>query len=248
MNRVELLTSGINGWLLAEEVSSSGTDKQKSRNKYLNEYDKNVAGLLHSPLDPANLLASKTLSHVQRFAPNNEFWEAFEKYPEKDAAAAKMTFAVLMKLSGTRRRLSYIQAIDSQHYLELRAKKAALSPELIEERSKSVLSDEVSIPRLRTLANSIMVSSVRADVEIHNWAIGSANAYEAADSCLAMEQTYCLDFAIGITTFSAGLRGGDLSAAPVLEPRSISDSPGVIYPFVENFWDSYVPSQIPAES
>jgi len=263
MNTLYLLETSINGWLAAEEALASRPKTDNNRSAYLNDFNAVLKGLFSPPTETSNIFGQKGMGHIQRFSPNNPFWAWFEAEPVKDAAAGKMAFAALMKLSGCRRKLAYLNASDAENYQILRSDLATTPTKFIAGRAEKILGqsyvsdseidglihrDNVSVPFLREVANDIMTSALNADQEMHNWASNPSpkDVATITEDAVMAEQNHCVDFLIGITALGASLRGGDIARAPVLEPRSITLDPAVIYPFVEGFWDHYVPTPLPA--
>lgn len=222
---------------LQEEVTSSGTDK----NSFLDEYDTVIAGLKAGWDHPDNFAARKNEAHLGRLP---VWFEAFKQDPDNDYQAAKLAFAGLMLVSGCYRDQCYVQAQDAEDYIDRRGKAIGIPYDLaIKMRLQYLLPAKGELSRAHIDVDHLY-QSMKAVSKIGETAInrlttrvseGHDLKAESSPSVTQMKyaQLEWFNFATESVILFAKMRGGFLSAVPLLEPKSISadPSPKVIYPF-----------------
>jgi hypothetical protein len=241
MDKVSSVAKEVSGvylnWLRAEVASS-----HVERNKILDEYDDAVEGLRGGWEHPKNFTARKAESHTDRLAP---WYEAFSLVPDDDYQASRIIFAGLMQLSGNYRNQCYVEATDSEDYLNRRSLGVGIDlAQSAKERMRIYLPEsaefdktQLSIESLdarRQEVERIGMSSVRTIVSRvkGGYDLGLPDSTSVREAKIA--QYTWAGFTTDALTLVAKLRGGSLEAVPFLEPRSITDQSGTIYyPFHE---------------
>lgn len=239
MLSADTTTTGINGWLEYERgFNAIDADVYK----FLNDYNEIAAQLLFPPDDSHNLNAQKSFAHTQRFMPNNPFWAWFESDPSNDEASAKMLFAAMMRLSGSRRRLSFVSATRAEDFVEQRRNITALpSEQITESLTKIDTAQAANINGLRKLADISITQGISVEDILYDYRRGAVSRDDALKATQELD-TSITDITVGLIVFSADIRDGNIESVPILEPRSITKNPQVIYPFTAGFWQSYTPT------
>jgi hypothetical protein len=76
--------------------------------------------------------------------------------------------------------------------------------------------------------------------EVHDMALADAGHEESRSiSLLRLSQDLWTQLTVDYIAFIAQQRGGQLAEVPFLQPKSISDSPEVRYPFHDPHWLKY---------
>jgi hypothetical protein len=263
MSAALTLVNGLNGWLEYEVATSTAN---YGGNSYLDSYDNVIASMQFPINDPRNTSATKGLSHLSRFQEGHSFWDSFALDPTDDFAAGRITFAAMMMLSGVRRNLAYVHGGSEKGYLSWRQKHAGLAPDAIGRITGMFLRtsggpphgntiSERSVPAptledLRGVIASAEVSTFITKEMLTFWAKSPRDPgmTRGAIESLQHEEAEYTKLVVSFAAFNAGLREGRLSRVPLLEPRSITTDPDVIYPFVRGFWDAYIPTPTPTQS
>jgi hypothetical protein len=194
--------------------------------------------------DLRNQDGGKARSHHNRL---HGWTMATEMYPtlvEDDYFLARQIWAAQMFISGAFRKQAFLRTESQQEYVHYRRQHGPTGIDL-----KSVIAERVQqheergwwprpayqdSPWARILNNTIEtndLSLVTAE-QVHDIAArGNRGSREQAARLLHDTQSRWARLAVDYILFSAQNYEGDLGAVAVLEPKSISDSPAMCYPF-----------------
>jgi hypothetical protein len=238
MLSTDVLRTGINGWLTRESAQAD-----RSLNKYLSDYQEAMIGYRLPPGEPHNLSSAKIRAHTSRLHVTHPFWLSFAEFPESDFASGRLLFTTFMLLSGNRRRASYLEATSQTEYNMLRTLRAPLPNDYFDAGLSRLGQGVPTLDDLRDLADAAISSTPALEAAIHDAVLRDSprDALEENER-LGRDIT---ELAIGIIAFAGAMRSG-IESVPVLEPRSITLDPAVIYPFVDGFWQHYTPSPVPS--
>lgn len=220
--------------VVTEWVHQECVESVKDRNAYLDDLDVLQASLALPLDDPTNLGGAKHFSHANR----QRFWgEGLVLEPRDDFTAARQTFNVLMQVSGCAKRMLWLGCRNQEEY---DVKK--VSPNVIGIDAAPILKNYLGLDKLtmkvsgaedlnkRTLyeferkTTTLMYIQSRATLDVRKPFSPSMNA-------LKLNQGRWVRLAAHSIMSAAAYRNGDLAAVPLLEPKSISDDPAIIYPF-----------------
>jgi len=236
----EQVSNTLNQWLTEEIVNSD-----EGRNAFLSDYQDRRNDLFKPFNDTSNFQAQKAKSHYNRLiqwvSPYKE-----SDFRTNDWFAARLTFACLMNISGSYRKQCFFEAADESDYLKRRYEQ----PVGID--TGEVVAGELDPDKLHTISamgederlDYIIERSLRTNDEsldlhnlIHTWAAahqkpeGSLASAED-EPVIAMKEAQKLwtGLAAAHIVVAASFRDEDYARVPFLEPRSITDVAGVIYP------------------
>jgi hypothetical protein len=230
-------------WWLTEEIANSDS----GRNAYLSDYGPQRADLFKPIEDPTNYQFQKAKSHHNRI---NSWVTAYAdpKLRQDDDFTAKIIFGCLMNVSGAWRKQCYLESEDMKDYQARRQGAPAgvnignfVMQELDPSSTDSYISDEDfdALIRRTRMVKSIslyhhkgahrVVRGIPSDTE---GAITSKNRAPVRN--MEAVQRLWLGLAASHVVAAASVRDGDISKVPLLEPRSITDTTGLIYPFIDN--------------
>lgn len=230
----EAITTTFNQWLI-DEVATSSID----RNSYLDDYAGALKGLSLGYGDTNNPTYAKHSSHLDRLP---IWWEAFSNDPTDDTQTGKIIFGALMFVSGAFRKQCYLQAQGTEDYTE-RRKQAIGIPlrNAVDVRSYTHLPSTGNFRSARITIEQLEERRIGAekqsDDSLRRMLARTAAGYDigAPDSIsvreMKMDQYNWATFAVDCVIFAAKIRKGTLKSVPVLEPVTITDNPGVYYPF-----------------
>ncbi len=242
---VETVAAGIEYWLM-KEVGSSVV----GRNKVLDDFQDWHHSLLLDYDDPGNVNARKNKNHYSQLINwTNGLVEYYDDFrPDQiDYALARQMFRAQMYLSGLFRVSCFMKATDQEDYyqrrLEITRSSIDVDPKIEISRSLYRLYDYIpdeaaifppalTLPELtsRTLKlNDEQQAYVR---ELHISGRNDIGQEESStlDAIANMENKW-IGHLVDYISFIASERGGQLSAVPFLEPKSISEDPQPYYPF-----------------
>lgn len=245
MNRVETsdaISSVFYDWLAAE-VRMSHIERNQSLDKLSDALEGLHGGWEH----PKNFTAIKHRSHVDDRYPL--WWETYQSTtsedPHYDLQSAQLIFNALMQVSGSFRNSCFIRARTQAHYLMLRHRAVGVViPRVVgevlgQEMTEDGNLEETGIDDMGFKKEIDRISGV-GGLAVRRLCARREMGYIPRDrDYLSMQymnlaQRRWLELATEGVVLAARNRGGDLSAVPFLEPRSITDQTGTIhYPFRE---------------
>lgn len=202
------------------------------------------------PNDTQNVFATKSQAHRNRFLEEGPFWRGFADNPTDDYLTGKMLFACMMRISGMRRLESLLAEPDAKTYAINRRQKLEIPEKPFHDALEATATHQlgpaykgVKIPRTPrikldslitrregSLAQEEKMLEFIADRASNGLDIGKPRSESL---WLAHQnQQMLLGLFTSMVLYSAQQRGGDIRTVPLLEPKSITLDPKVIYPFV----------------
>lgn len=161
---------------------------------------------------------------------NDGVWfSPMEGDPGDDGATAKMMFACLMRVSGSRKNIGYTTAENPEQFAKIMSEPASFSAcRLILSQELSTAPEELSIGHLRQVNEATIATFYDVFDRIHR-----QNGGFGPDARSAAREFHSdtLRTLANYASFAAHVRGGNLKAVPALEPKSITLDPAIIYPF-----------------
>lgn len=221
MSPAEVITEGVEDWLL-EEVESSRT----GRNSVLDKHQPNLVDI------------RKVEGHYNRLT---AWTEQFAKESANDYLTARQLFAAQMHLSGLFRMQCQILARSQEEYEKRRFGSYPLGinvskhvNDILTERfGKFPVSSDLSqeTVRLEQLVSATTELNDRNYSDLNK--MSSYTRPRKAGTIIKLQrmQREWLNLSTDYILYAAQIRGGNLSTVPFLEPKSYSDSPQVYYPF-----------------
>lgn len=229
----ETITRGISSWL-DQEAARSSVD----HNVYLDNLDRARRDLALSLDDTTSYQAAKPHSHHNR----QRLWgEAMIADPSNDFATARHIFNLLMQMSGSARNIRYFQAASQEDYLERKRRKNIAGIDVFGAVSAGIRklrqpdSGSLVVPsaeEIQAVTLGQFEQKEKMLAELRNRVPEDFGKEESpAVTALQEEQRQWAQLVASSVLMAREYRSGDLAAVPVLEPKSISDEPQVIYPF-----------------
>jgi hypothetical protein len=241
------IAKAMNDWLQAEIESS-----MEGRNAILDDWEQFQRDLRLPFDDPHNQNAGKTKSHYNRLL---QWTLASEQYPDllqDDYYLARQMFCAQMFVSGAYRRQCFLQAHDADDYALRRRSMGPVGINLqdtVAQRLSDYSSGDpfLTLPYKNTpeahLTEETMQTNdggLQISKEVHDMALADAGHEESRSiSLLRLSQDLWTQLTVDYIAFIAQQRGGQLAEVPFLQPKSISDSPEVRYPFHDPHWLKY---------
>jgi hypothetical protein len=236
----EHITGVFTAWLV-QEISNAN----RGRNALLSNYEERRRDLAKSFDDQSNVPAHKAKSHHDRFIS----WITAYKEPglkNSDPLTARLIFACLMNISGGYRTQCLLEAVDAAGYTRRREQQpvgvdmlTVVAEELTLDKLAAVasMSEDERLDAIigRSLAanttaldlyKSIYLPATRPEESKDNWTPGSDSQTIATKKI----QTMWTGLAAAHVVVAASFRNDKYAAVPFLEPMSITDTQGCIYP------------------
>ncbi|MGC1176533.1 MAG: hypothetical protein WA843_00520 [Candidatus Saccharimonadales bacterium] len=240
-----IIAQGLQYWLM-KEVGSSTVD----HNKVLDEFDRFRADLLLPYEDNRNTNASKNRSHFSQYIDwTNGFAEHYDKFDaeQKDYATARQMFRPQMYLSGLFRVQCMMQARDQGDYYRRRLEgdyTGVALDSIVDWRLRELLgvtpapekfkSPNMTLEELTTQTLTMNERQHEYGKALHR--TGHLNAGKVTsptiDSIFVLQRDWT-NLITDYIVFAAAERDGKLAAVPFLAPKSITQNPGVYYPFAD---------------
>ncbi|MDB5166230.1 MAG: hypothetical protein JWM37_302 [Candidatus Saccharibacteria bacterium] len=236
----EKIADVMTDWLRQEIVNAD-----QGRNSYLSDYRKRRNDLFKPFDDSSNFLARKAKSHysrlVQWVAPYKE-----EGFRRNDTFAAKLIFASMMEIAGSYRKQCIFEAADANDYHQRRytqpaginiGQLAAAELTTVSLDSVTGMDEQARLDYIIGRTLQVNDDNLQLHKQIHTWAIAHPReegsiATRDGEPVRAMQeaQGHCASLAVAHIVVAASFRDGDYAAVPFLEPKSITDVAGTIYP------------------
>ncbi len=229
------IASGIDWWL-REEVASSGKD----HNVVLDDYDAFVDAITNQEGVPRIPLDAKFNSHHSRLI---DFTAAFHQHPSDPYIFARQMFCILMCTSGAFREQARLGATDQEDYLKRR--RSTESP--IGINLLDTVVDRVWWHRFMKNINEPLDSAALVEETLHTNQVtsewmeflksrGKADLQKDPSETIEMAkiaQTLWVNLAVDYALFWEKQNDQPFGYAdtPILEPKSITHGPEIIYPF-----------------
>lgn len=232
------IADALDSWL-AEECLSAST----SHNKILDDVEKARSNLSMPLDDPNNWYVAKHKSHQNR--QQKQFRELYEADIKNDYSSALSLFNVTMGMSGTARHMIALRSSSQNLYDKSRYDSSPSGinlAEAVDARLRFRLGGEITQENIENC--NIDLEEVLTNIE---------RAFDLIEECfgfvylrspddfdkpisesgaiLDLCQSIWTEAAVDAILFAAKVRGGDITKVPLLEPKSITQEPAVIYPF-----------------
>jgi hypothetical protein len=225
-----VISDAVEQWLSAEYVSASA-----GSNKHLDDLVRLQAGLTLPPDDPLNVNAAKNRSHTDR---HRHYVTAFLDRPYRSTTQANLVFNLLMQLSAGQRLMCYLRSSNEAEYKELRHGPNSSGIDL--ENFVGAVAEEYAeapvgkINQKRVLASGLHIFKIMGICQPYLSERAAKDIGQQASPLLEFAHLLQVGRAEALTRhilYFADLHGGSLASVPALEPKSITENPGLIYPF-----------------
>jgi hypothetical protein len=227
MKNAERLSGGLESWLVDERSSAEGM-----ANRLFADYDRAAEGLKLPYEDPNNILASKAISHSQRFWSNHLWVQGALETPSHDYLAGRMMFACMMRVSGARNLIGHVLADNQEEFYSIRigTDKYRTTEEIITARVSELTGMHVN--------EDVIAATNSKTMEVSESTFRGLSGRDTRDVLTSQELNLARDFEkstldtlVDYAVFFSQFRQGDIQLVPSLEPKSITLEPAVVYPF-----------------